>query len=145
MDARASAGQRPEPVTVSSSLHRSICVLFSGGIDCSLLAALLCKVLEEHGRSTTVELANVSFTDDVERLEREKGPELETLLPDRFTACRRVRRPSRLVMSFAELLSLYPRQRGALGEVNGTNEEMMEKEAAILACVSVGSVVGCEA
>lgn len=93
MDARASAGQRPEPVTISSSLHRSICVLFSGGIDCSLLAALLCKVLEEHGRSTTVELANVSFTDDVERLEREKGPELETLLPDRFTACRRVRRP----------------------------------------------------
>lgn len=145
MDARASVGQRPEPVTVSSSLHRSICILFSGGIDCSLLASLLCAVLEEHGRSTTVELANVSFTDDVECLEREKGPALETLLPDRFTACRRVRRPSCLVMSFAELLSLYPNQRFVFLEVNVTNEEMMEKETAILACVSVGSVVWCEA
>ena len=144
MDACASARQRSESVRIASSLHCSVCVLFSGGIDCSLLAALLCSVLAEHRRSTTIELANVSFADDVERVEREKGPALEMLLPDRFTACRYVRRPSCLVMSFSELLSLYPTQRFVFLEVNVPNREMMEKEAAILSCVSVGGAVCCD-
>lgn len=135
------ASQRPRPgydaVASLALLPRSLCVFFSGGLDCSLLAFLLCQLLQEHAHTLCVELATVAFAEDVEALEAAAGPGLAAALPDRYTARSRGSTPSCVVMSFAELAALFPRQRLRLVEVNVPKEEVMARESAVMACVAV--------
>ena len=68
-----------------SSPH--ICVMFSGGIDCSILVCLLCLLLREHGWKWTIELASIAFGEDVEEKERVSPHLLVDQIPDRYTGC----------------------------------------------------------
>lgn len=71
--------------------HAKIAILFSGGIDCSILAALSNKYVDNYD---SIDLINVAF----ERL----SPSPETIwdVPDRLSAKK----------SFAELKNLYPQR-----------------------------------
>ena len=68
-----------------SSPH--ICVMFSGGIDCSILVCLLCLLLREHGWKWAIELASIAFGEDVEEKERVSPHLLVDQIPDRYTGC----------------------------------------------------------
>lgn len=69
----------------TSSPH--ICVMFSGGIDCSILVCLICLLLREHGWKWTIELASIAFGEDVEEKERVSPHLLVDQIPDRYTGC----------------------------------------------------------
>ena len=140
MAANQHAGQGHPAVRFLLLLPRSVCIFFSGGLDCSLLACLLCQLLQEHGRSLCIELATIAFAEDVEVLERAAGPALATALPDRYAACGYSFTDSWVVMSFAELSALFPRQRLRLVEMNVPKEEVMAHEVEVMRCVSVRSV-----
>ena len=143
MAANQHAGQGHPAVRFLLLLPRSVCIFFSGGLDCSLLACLLCQLLQEHSRSLCIELATIAFAEDVEVLERAAGPALATALPDRYAACGYSFTDSWVVMSFAELSALFPRQRLRLVEMNVPKEEVMAHEVEVMRCVSVRSVWGC--
>ena len=71
----------------SLSSNSTLCVMFSGGIDCSILVCILCRVLQARSSSCVIELANISFGTQVETVESQSLRQLETLFPDRYTAC----------------------------------------------------------
>ena len=71
----------------SLSSNNTLCVMFSGGIDCSILVCILCRVLQARSSSCVIELANISFGTQVETVESQSLRQLETLFPDRYTAC----------------------------------------------------------
>ncbi|XP_039959813.1 asparagine synthetase domain-containing protein CG17486 [Bactrocera tryoni] len=87
--------------------HAKIAILFSGGIDCSILAALSNKYVDDHD---SIDLINVAF----ERL----SPGLETSwdVPDRLSAKN----------SFAELKKLYPQRNWNYVEVNISRQELCD-------------------
>lgn len=140
MAANQHAGYSHPAVRFLLPFPRSVCIFFSGGLDCSLLACLLCQLLQEHGRSLCIELATIAFAEDVEGLERAAGPALATALPDRYSACCCSSIDSWVVMSFAELAALFPRQRLRLVEINVPKEEVMAHEAEVMRCVAVTAV-----
>ena len=65
---------------------RALCVMFSGGIDCSILVCVLCRVLQALNISCVIELANISFGSRVEAIESQSLRQLRELYPDRYTA-----------------------------------------------------------
>lgn len=64
-----------------------ICVMFSGGIDCSLLACLICLLLKEHALKWTVELVSIAFGENIEEKEQTTPQLLVDQIPDRYTGC----------------------------------------------------------
>ncbi|XP_069965460.1 asparagine synthetase domain-containing protein CG17486 [Bactrocera oleae] len=87
--------------------HAKIAILFSGGIDCSILAALSNKYVDNYD---SIDLINVAF----ERL----SPSPETIwdVPDRLSAKK----------SFAELKNLYPQRNWNFVEVNISRQELYD-------------------
>ena len=65
---------------------RAVCMMFSGGIDCSILVCVLCRVLRTLSISCVIELANISFGSKVEAIESQSLRQLRDLYPDRYTA-----------------------------------------------------------
>ena len=65
-----------------------ICIMFSGGIDCTILACLVCNLLKKHNLNWTLELVSIAFGDNVEEFEEMQYSELKEKIPDRYTACR---------------------------------------------------------
>lgn len=91
--------------------HAKICLLFSGGIDCTILALLANKFVPQ---TETIELINVAFeriatgTNDVDGTWN---------VPDRQTA----------KQSYVELQRLCPERKWQLLEVNVSREELKHK------------------
>ena len=65
--------------------------MFSGGIDCSILACLLCRVLQKHKLKWVIELVNIAYDEMIAKKEKESFKQLEQMIPDRFTACMNIR------------------------------------------------------
>lgn len=65
----------------------SICVMFSGGIDCTLLVCLLCRVLERKNARCVIELVNIAYGDCIEEKEKESLHSIAESYPDRYAAC----------------------------------------------------------
>lgn len=89
----------PQPPGLEASGKTRVAVLFSGGLDCTVLARLCHEVLDpEHA----VDLLNVAFENPrvVAQLRKESGS-----LPDFYEAC-----PDRVTgrRSFAELQKVCP-------------------------------------
>lgn len=61
--------------------------MFSGGIDCSILVCLLCRILKTHRLNWVIELANISYGDTIETSQAKSLVSIEQTLPDRYTAC----------------------------------------------------------
>ncbi|KAH8387517.1 hypothetical protein KR093_007529 [Drosophila rubida] len=93
--------------------HAKICVLFSGGIDCSILALLAHRFVPQH---EPIELINVAF----ERVAT-AGVAVDSSwqVPDRLTA----------QQSYEELQRLCPRRQWQLLEVNVTREQLKQQLA----------------
>ena len=72
--------------SIASLASNTLCVMFSGGIDCSILVCVLCRVLQAMNCSCLIELANIAFGTQVEAVESQSLRQLETLFPDRYTA-----------------------------------------------------------
>ena len=85
-----SASSQPQ-YSLNHYINNSICVMFSGGIDCSILACLLCRVLQKHNLSWVIELVNIAYGEMIEKKEKESFKQLEQMIPDRFTACMNIR------------------------------------------------------
>ena len=64
-----------------------ICIMFSGGIDCTILACIVCSLIRRHELHWTVELVSIAFGDSIEELEATRYSELKEKIPDRYTAC----------------------------------------------------------
>ena len=62
-------------------------MLFSGGIDCTILVCLLCRVLERLQLHYVIELVNIAYGDSIEQQEKESLFQISQSYPDRFTAC----------------------------------------------------------
>ena len=63
--------------------------MFSGGIDCTILACIVCSLIKRNELHWTVELVSIAFGDTIEELEATKYSELKEKIPDRYTACGR--------------------------------------------------------
>ncbi|KAH8241919.1 hypothetical protein KR032_008551 [Drosophila birchii] len=87
--------------------HAKICILFSGGIDCTILALLANKFVPDH---EPIELINVAFESLVGQNVSEKLWEV----PDRRTS----------LMSVNELKRICPNRLWNLMEVNVTRDEL---------------------
>lgn len=61
--------------------------MFSGGIDCTLLVCLLCRVLKRKNVSCVIELVNITYGDCIEEKEQESLHSITQSFPDRYTAC----------------------------------------------------------
>ncbi|XP_036320023.1 asparagine synthetase domain-containing protein CG17486-like [Rhagoletis pomonella] len=85
--------------------HAKIAILFSGGIDCSILAALSNKYVKEND---PIDLINVAF----EKLD--STGRISWDVPDRLSA----------KSSLMELKNIYPRRRWNYVEVNVRREEL---------------------
>lgn len=88
--------------------HSRVGILFSGGIDCTILAVLTDKLLDP---SQPIDLINVSF----EKV-RSTGPPIDYNTPDRISARD----------SLIELRRLNPKRKWKLIEVNVTRTELNE-------------------
>ena len=76
--------------TIDSHHEQSwICIMFSGGIDCTILACIVCSLIKRYELHWTVELVSIAFGDTIEELEATKYSELKEKIPDRYTACGR--------------------------------------------------------
>lgn len=75
------------PQYVFNFIMNSICIMFSGGIDCSIIACLLCHILQKHHLSWVIELANIAYGDKIEEREVESLASIAQVFPDRYTAC----------------------------------------------------------
>lgn len=97
--------------------NRNIGVLFSGGLDCSVIAAILCEELMNTGRSqqVSIELLNVGF----ENPRTHKQPE-DT--PDRQLALR----------SYRFLQQLYPEISMKLVKVDVPYEKYLSKRETVI-------------
>lgn len=115
----------------------SICVMFSGGIDCCILACLLCRVLQDHHLSWVVELVNIAYGEQIEKKEKESLKQLEQSIPDRYTSCIHSYRITDVDQSFADLLHLFPSQEFHFVEINVPNQEVIQHESDILQSVFV--------
>ncbi|XP_054731426.1 asparagine synthetase domain-containing protein CG17486 [Anastrepha obliqua] len=91
----------------SNCNHAKIAILFSGGIDCSILAALSNKYVNEND---PIDLINVAF----EKLGA--SGEVNWDVPDRFSA----------KASLLELKNLYPQRMWNYVEVNISREELYD-------------------
>lgn len=89
--------------------HAKICLLFSGGIDCTILALLANKFVPH---TEPIELINVAF----ERV-ASATTEFSWNVPDRQTS----------EQSYAELQRLCPQRRWQLLEVNVTRDELKQQ------------------
>ncbi|EDV95356.1 asparagine synthetase domain-containing protein CG17486 [Drosophila grimshawi] len=100
--------------SVASCSHAKICILFSGGIDCSILALLADRSVPH---AEPIELINVAF----ERVGRkqQQPQQVDNLwqVPDRQTAWQ----------SLAELQRLCPQRNWQLLEVNVSREELHQQ------------------
>lgn len=90
--------------------HARIGILFSGGIDCTILAVLTDKLLDP---TQPIDLINVSF----EKINRGKSKvPTDYKTPDRLSACQ----------SLQELKRMSPHRKWNLIEVNVTRDELEE-------------------
>ncbi|KAK8796631.1 hypothetical protein WA588_000760 [Blastocystis sp. NMH] len=101
-----------------------LCVMFSGGIDCSILACIVARLFRQHHIRRSIELASIAYG-DVCSCEETNPLSLKEVAPDRYTA----------LMSFADLLRLFPEQSFRFVELNVQNETIMEVERPILRCI----------
>ncbi|XP_017069862.2 asparagine synthetase domain-containing protein CG17486 [Drosophila eugracilis] len=90
--------------------HAKVCFLFSGGIDCTILALLADNFVPEN---EPIELINVAF----ESVEGQNTSEKIWDVPDRKTA----------LVSFNELQRLCPKRSWQLLNVNVTRNELQQK------------------
>lgn len=58
---REAVRQRVRSIQPVHNENNSICILFSGGLDCSVITALICQELQLFGRKVDIELLNVGF------------------------------------------------------------------------------------
>ncbi|KAH8400389.1 hypothetical protein KR215_011335 [Drosophila sulfurigaster] len=94
--------------------HAKICVLFSGGIDCSILALLADRFVPPN---EPIELINVAFERVATAAATSPGDELLWQVPDRQTA----------EQSHRELQRLCPHRQWQLLEVNVSREELQQQ------------------
>lgn len=92
--------------------HPKIGILFSGGIDCSILAILANKFID---KSNAIDLLNVSF-EKIVRNRTQNQPHETYETPDRLT--------SRETLN--ELMKLCPERKWNLIEVNVTRDELKD-------------------
>lgn len=94
----------------TSCNHPKIGILFSGGIDCSILAILADKFID---KTIAIDLINVSF-EKIVRNQIKSNENYET--PDRLTSRQ----------TLEELIQLRPQREWNLVEVNVTREELKD-------------------
>ena len=99
---------------IGEGAKKSVGILFSGGIDSVVLAALLHLSLEERGIDEAIELINVAFVDT-------RNPS-KILAPDRLAA----------IASYVDLKNLFPSRKWVLIEVDITSQDRREAESHIL-------------
>eukprot|EP01038_Epipyxis_sp_PR26KG_P008478 gene8478-11461_t len=106
------------PNNNASSCHCPIGVLFSGGIDSLLLAALLNQTIED--KSIPIELINVTFLGPQNGINDDESSKdkKESISPDRLAA----------IAALGELERLYPTREWRLVHVDVGSEERMENE-----------------
>ncbi|CEP60008.1 putative asparagine synthase LALA0_S01e00914g [Lachancea lanzarotensis] len=92
-----------------------IAILFSGGLDCSVIAALVCHQIKNLGMNTAVELLNVGF-------ENQRTHMLPSDVPDRILGRQ----------SFKALQKLFPDIELRFVEVDVTYKEYLEYRPKIL-------------
>lgn len=90
--------------------HAKIGILFSGGIDCTILTCLVDQMVDAH---LPIDLINVSF-EKIIRAKTNKPIEIDYNTPDRLSA----------VAALDELKRLNPHRRWNLIEVNVTRDEL---------------------
>lgn len=95
--------------------HPKIGILFSGGIDCTILAILADKFID---RTNAIDLINVSF----ERIVRNQSTNKQPPMNDNYET------PDRLTSreTLTELIELCPERKWNLIEVNVTRDELKE-------------------
>lgn len=93
--------------------HAKIGILFSGGIDCTILACLVDELINTH---LPIDLINVSF-EKIIRAKSNKPIEIDYNTPDRLSA----------LASLNELRQLNPQRRWNLIEVNVTRNELNKR------------------
>ncbi len=100
-------------VAVISCDHPKIGILFSGGIDCTILAVLADKFID---KTSAIDLVNVSF----EKIVRNQLAKKQQTTSDSYET------PDRLTsrQTLNELLELCPERKWNLIEVNVTREEL---------------------
>ncbi|KAG7834644.1 hypothetical protein KL943_003028 [Ogataea angusta] len=108
----SSVKKRLRTISPTHKSSSSVALLFSGGLDCTLLAAL---AAEELGPDTTIDLLNVSFCNP-----RSNTKPADT--PDRVLAIR----------SWKELHRIYPRVNFQLVEVDVPYEEYLEHKSKVI-------------
>lgn len=99
-------------------LHREntpISILFSGGLDCSVIAALICEQIIKSGSDTVIELLNVGFENPRTKMKPEQAP-------DRILAKN----------SATTLRKLYPTVKIILIEVDVPYEEYLEQRGKVV-------------
>ena len=89
-------------------------ILFSGGIDSVVLAALLHRALEEKGMEQAIELINVAFVGN------DDSP--TAIAPDRLAA----------IASYVDLKELFPSRQWVLIEVDISSKDRREAEKQVL-------------
>lgn len=98
--------------TLEKCDHPKIGILFSGGIDCSILAALADKFVD---KKLPIDLLNVAF-EKVNHDPKKKNLEIDWNVPDRITA----------IETFKELQKICPDRVWNLVEVNIDRKELNE-------------------
>lgn len=95
--------------------HPKVGILFSGGIDCTILAVLADKFVD---KATAIDLMNVSF----EKIVRNQSANKQRNIDDNYET------PDRLTSreTLTELIQLCPKRKWNLIEVNVTREELKD-------------------
>lgn len=92
--------------------HAKIGILFSGGIDCTILACLTDQAVDPH---LPIDLINVSF-EKINRSKTNRPIDIDYNTPDRLSA----------ISSLEEIRRLSPQRQWNLIEVNVTRQELDE-------------------
>lgn len=95
--------------------HPKVGILFSGGIDCTILAVLADKFVD---KNNAIDLINVSFEKIVrnQTANKQQKPDENYETPDRLTS----------IETLNELMELCPERKWNLIEVNVTREELKD-------------------
>lgn len=99
-----------DPLCSRQCSHAKIGILFSGGIDCTILACLADQLIDTH---LPIDLINVSF-EKIVRAKTNKPIDIDYNTPDRLSA----------LASLDELKQLNPQREWNLIEVNVTRNEL---------------------